>query len=334
MSLGALGAQAAGGRMAELYDEDTGADEALWRGLVSGGIEVGTEVLPVGSWVEIVNRGGKGLVRNLLQQMGEEGTEEAVGYVVNYLADVAAKDPNAEFSWEELAQNAGMGAISGGFYGAAGTGLNLALNRANTRMAENLAGGENQVQQANTRTAQAVREAALTQAQDMQQAVADPLGAAARLEEETRPGSTAAEEKYALQAAQSAQESTQNADGELAARQAENAAQAAADALAQEKAAQDADTLTGEEAAQRADAQAVSEAALAQAAAERYAQESAPQADTVALERGTVRRETVEGIQAFADAEESYTPYMKKGAGGAVQGAKPGGVCAGDAQHV
>lgn len=312
VSLGALGAQAAGGRMAELYDEDTGADEALWRGLVSGGIEVGTEVLPVGSWVEIVNRGGKGLVRNLLQQMGEEGTEEAVGYVVNYLADVAAKDPNAEFSWEELAQNAGMGAISGGFYGAAGTGLNLALNRANTRMAENLAGGENQVQQANTRTAQAVREAALTQAQDMQQAVADPLGAAARLEEETRPGSTAAEEKYAPQAAQSAQESAQNADGELAARQAENAAKAAADALAQEKAAQDADTLTGEEAAQRADAQAVSEAALAQAAAERYAQESAPQADTVALERGTVRRETVEGIQAFADAEESYTPYMKK----------------------
>jgi len=113
VSLGALGAQAAGGRMAELYDEDTGADEALWRGLVSGGIEVGTEVLPVGSWVEIVNRGGKGLVRNLLQQMGEEGTEEAVGYVVNYLADVAAKDPNAEFSWAELAQNAGMGAISG-----------------------------------------------------------------------------------------------------------------------------------------------------------------------------------------------------------------------------
>ena len=46
VSLGALGAQAAGGRMAELYDEDTGADEALWRGLVSGGIEVGTEVLP------------------------------------------------------------------------------------------------------------------------------------------------------------------------------------------------------------------------------------------------------------------------------------------------
>lgn len=273
VSLGALGAQAAGGRMAELYDEDTGADEALWRGLVSGGIEVGTEVLPVGSWVEIVNRGGKGLVRNLLQQMGEEGTEEAVGYVVNYLADVAAKDPNAEFSWAELAQNAGMGAISGGFYGAAGTGLNLALNRANTRMAENLAGGENQVQQANTRTAQAVREAALTQAQDMQQAVADPLGAAARLEEETRPGSTAAEEKYAPQAAQSAQENAQNADGELAARQAENAAKAAA---------------------------------------ERYAQESAPQADTVALERGTVRRETVEGIQAFADAEESYTPYMKK----------------------
>lgn len=312
VSLGALGAQAAGGRMAELYDEDTGADEALWRGLVSGGIEVGTEVLPVGSWVEIVNRGGKGLVRNLLQQMGEEGTEEAVGYVVNYLADVAAKDPNAEFSWAELAQNAGMGAISGGFYGAAGTGLNLALNRANTRMAENLAGDENQVQQANTRTAQAVREAALTQAQDMQQAVADPLGAAARLEEETRPGSTAAEEKYAPQAAQSAQESAQNADGELAARQAENAAKAAADALAQKEAAQDADTLTREEAAQRADAQAVSEAALAQAAAERYAQESAPQADTVALERGTVRRETVEGIQAFADAEESYTPYMKK----------------------
>lgn len=130
LSLGLTGAQAAGGRAAELSAQGEKAGTALARGLVSGGIEAATEILPVGSWVDIIkNPGGKSALRSILQQMGSEATEESVSYLANYLADLAAQDPNAQFSLEELAENALMGGISGGVYGGVGVGANRILNR-------------------------------------------------------------------------------------------------------------------------------------------------------------------------------------------------------------
>lgn len=130
LSLGLTGAQAAGGRAAELSAQGEKAGTALARGLVSGGIEAATEILPVGSWVDIIkNPGGKSALRSILQQMGSEATEESVSYVANYLADLAAQDSNAQFSLEELAENALMGGISGGVYGGVGVGANRLLNR-------------------------------------------------------------------------------------------------------------------------------------------------------------------------------------------------------------
>lgn len=132
-SLGLMGAQAAGGRAAELSLQGTAATEALTRGLVSGGIEVLTEKVPVGEWVNLVKgpakEGVQQAVMAVLRQMGSEATEEAASYVLNYAADVAAQDPNAEFSLAELAENALGGAISGGVYGGVGVGVNRMLNR-------------------------------------------------------------------------------------------------------------------------------------------------------------------------------------------------------------
>lgn len=143
LSLGTLGLQAAGSRLDELSARDIGVREAVPRAAVSGGIEVGTELLPIGeaapqavgkyikrpveNWLKIVKEGGEGLLQNMAEQALGEATEEGASYVLNYLADLAYKDPEAEFSWAELADNMLMGAASGGVYAAIGTGINRAL---------------------------------------------------------------------------------------------------------------------------------------------------------------------------------------------------------------
>ena len=143
VSMGALGLQAAGNRADELSARGIDVREALKRGAVSGAIEVGTEMVPIGewvpekiakwvkqpvkNWVKIVREGGESAAENLAKQAMGEATEEGASYVLNYLADLAAKDPEAEFSLAELADNMAMGAASGAAYGIIGTGINRAL---------------------------------------------------------------------------------------------------------------------------------------------------------------------------------------------------------------
>lgn len=128
-SLGTMGAQAAGGKIDELSQKGVSRQEALERGVVSGIIEAATEKLPVSSWTKIVKTGGKKALQNILQQALGEGTEEAASYVANWLADMAYQDPDAEFSLQDLAYSAAMGAASGGIYGAVGTGINRIGNK-------------------------------------------------------------------------------------------------------------------------------------------------------------------------------------------------------------
>lgn len=128
-SLGTMGAQAAGGKIDELSQKGVSRQEALERGVVSGMIEAATEKLPVSSWTKIVKTGGKKALQNILQQALGEGTEEAASYVANWLADMAYRDPEAEFSLQDLAYSAAMGAASGGIYGAVGTGINRIGNK-------------------------------------------------------------------------------------------------------------------------------------------------------------------------------------------------------------
>lgn len=115
-----MGGQAAGQRSFELNEQGKSARESLTRGLTSGAIEAATERLPLGQMSKILHSGGVNAVKNILIQMGEEATEESASYFMNYVADLAANDPDAKFSLAELTQSAAGGAFGGLVFGAAG----------------------------------------------------------------------------------------------------------------------------------------------------------------------------------------------------------------------
>lgn len=115
-----MGGQAAGQRSFELNERGIGARESLTRGLTSGAIEAATERLPLGQMSKILHSGGTDAVKSILRQMGAEAGEESASYFLNYVADLAANDPDAKFSLAELTQSAAGGAFGGLVFGTAG----------------------------------------------------------------------------------------------------------------------------------------------------------------------------------------------------------------------
>lgn len=142
-----MGGQAAGQRSFELNERGIGARESLTRGLTSGAIEAATERLPLGQMSKILHSGGVNAVKNILIQMGEEATEESVSYFMNYVADLAANDPDAKFSLQELAQSAAGGAFGGLVFGAAGALGAKTADEGATKAANAYDYERNQVQQ-------------------------------------------------------------------------------------------------------------------------------------------------------------------------------------------
>ncbi len=134
ISLGGIGALAAGQKAGELQqDSRVSAQEALARGLVSGGIEAFTEKIPMDHLFKMVkNGGGTSFLKAVAKQTGIEAGEESASYAMNWLADKAAQDPNAKFSLKELLENAAVGAISGGVFGAGGHVIGSAMTAGRT----------------------------------------------------------------------------------------------------------------------------------------------------------------------------------------------------------
>lgn len=126
--LAAMATVSAGSKAAEVNATGAAPGEALIRGAVSGGIEALTEKIPVDNLLDMVKVGGKSAIKNLLKQAGTEAGEESVSYVLNYIADKAAGDPNATFTMKELANAAGSGAFSGGLMGGGATLIGNAVN--------------------------------------------------------------------------------------------------------------------------------------------------------------------------------------------------------------
>lgn len=122
--LSAMGAMAGADKMYELSQRGEPADEAFARGVVSGAIEAATEKIPLDALMDVVKTGGRSALKNLLKQAGVEAGEESLSYVMNYIADKAARDPNASFSLSELANSAAGGAFSGLVLGGLGTAAN------------------------------------------------------------------------------------------------------------------------------------------------------------------------------------------------------------------
>ena len=118
-----FGANTAGSKAYEVQVNGGSADEALTRGIISGLIEGATEKFSIDSFLKAVqgSSSARKVIKNMLRQMGVEASEEGTSYALNYLADKVAKDPNATFSLAELAQNMGMGAVSGAVFGGLGS---------------------------------------------------------------------------------------------------------------------------------------------------------------------------------------------------------------------
>lgn len=139
LPLAIMSVKAAGGKAYELTKQGASAKEAILRGAVSGGIEALTEKIPLDNIIDAVKIGGRPFIKSVLQQMGTEATEESISYMLNHIADVAAQDPNAQFSLKELAMSALSGAASGGIMASGAAALGNAgralRNNANTLQA-------------------------------------------------------------------------------------------------------------------------------------------------------------------------------------------------------
>lgn len=128
LPLYAMGTKAAAGRTYELTEQGKSAGEALTRGIVSGVIEGVTEKIPLDSVLDIIKTGGKGYAANMLKQTVIEAGEEGLSYLLNYTADKLAKDPNAQFTVQELMHQMALGGFSGLIMAGGGTVANRVAN--------------------------------------------------------------------------------------------------------------------------------------------------------------------------------------------------------------
>ncbi len=128
LPLYAMGTKAAAGRTYELTEQGKSAGEALTRGIISGVIEGATEKIPLDSVLDIIKTGGKTLAANMLKQTVIEAGEEGASYLLNYTADKLAKDPNAQFTVQELMHQMALGGFSGLIMSGGGTLANRVAN--------------------------------------------------------------------------------------------------------------------------------------------------------------------------------------------------------------
>lgn len=139
LGLGLMGAQATGAKANELTERGVSAGDALTRGLVSGGIEVLTERLPVKSLLDIVRKsGGANFLVDVAKQAGLEAKEESASYILNCVADLVNQDPEARFSLAEMAESAAVGAISGAGFAAGGSAVGSAIGKKQTKTGQDI----------------------------------------------------------------------------------------------------------------------------------------------------------------------------------------------------
>lgn len=127
-TLVAMGVGAAGQRANELSNSGVAANDALGRGIVSGVIEGLTEKIGVDNLYSIVKSNNVKVLADILKQAAAEGTEEGLGSVLNYAADIMAGD-NEKFDWNDMAQSVIQGALSGAMFGIGGIVTNNAIDK-------------------------------------------------------------------------------------------------------------------------------------------------------------------------------------------------------------
>lgn len=117
VSLGLMGLQAGAQKSYEKQQEGATAEQALVAGLISGGIEVATEKVPLDNLFS-----KKTPLKKFWSQIATEAAEEGASYVANAIADRLQGDDEAHIELDELALNALGGAISGAVFGGVAAG--------------------------------------------------------------------------------------------------------------------------------------------------------------------------------------------------------------------
>lgn len=129
LGAGYMGLTSAGQKLAEETEKGMGSRDALLRGAASGLISTGTNAVPIGEFANITKNGSP-ILQGALKEGVENAGQEAADYLLNTAADYALKDPDANFSLQNMASQVGMGAATGAAFGALGGVLNRAGNRA------------------------------------------------------------------------------------------------------------------------------------------------------------------------------------------------------------
>lgn len=129
LGAGYMGLTSAGQKLAEETEKGMGSRDALLRGAASGLISTGTNAVPIGEFANITKNGSP-ILQGALKEGVENAGQEAADYLLNTAADYALKDPDANFSLQDMASQVGMGAATGAAFGALGGVLNRAGNRA------------------------------------------------------------------------------------------------------------------------------------------------------------------------------------------------------------
>lgn len=129
LGAGYMGLTSAGQKLSEETEKGMGSRDALLRGAASGLISTGTNAIPIGEFANITKNGSP-ILQGALKEGVENAGQEAADYLLNTAADYALKDPDANFSLQDMASQVGMGAATGAAFGALGGVLNRAGNRA------------------------------------------------------------------------------------------------------------------------------------------------------------------------------------------------------------
>ncbi len=100
-SLPAMAMSAAGSSTADALDRGAAPGQAFAVGTAAGAIEALTEKIPLDNLFRLAKEGGgngvKAVVKEVLQQMGTEATEEAVSEIANNIVDAAVMGEKSEF---------------------------------------------------------------------------------------------------------------------------------------------------------------------------------------------------------------------------------------------
>ena len=129
----AMMALSAAGRTAkEKSDEGNTLKQAMVRGAIDGTIEYFTEKLPMESLAKRLTGEGDDIVKFVLQQVASEAGEEGVSYAAGVMADILSKNPDAQFSVQDLALNMLAGGMAGGLLAGGGIAVGTTVNTLKT----------------------------------------------------------------------------------------------------------------------------------------------------------------------------------------------------------